>query len=336
MSKLSNILKSSKIFESSKPFFQIYSQAETSTVKPDTSNDVILNDLLLNLNSLAEKSRPKRSSVNLFHFLSIKNLPDFIASTDGRQYKAFHKRDCSKRDNRFFCNVGRSSLKSSQCLQRVFLESNLEHCETVTISQEQSCNLKYFEYLEKPNYLIASHEPITLITPNSKSWFSTDHSNLNCHRSCILPQQNVTGSFECNGDSFAVEQFNRDDIEVLAHQKWNLKFNDNSGSDITGFKSLDKMIFSVDDYTKDTWKSRLQVATFTFVGVMTPVIVLILFFVLYKTLRNRTKRVMTSFWCCKGNSYSPQNAEIVNLIKSLKSGGDGPQKPSESTKMLDL
>ena len=142
MSKLSNILKSSKIFESSKPFFQIYSQAETSTVKPDTSNDVILNDLLLNLNSLAEKSRPKRSSVNLFHFLSIKNLPDFVATTDGRQYKAFHKQDCSKKDSRYFCNIGQSSLKSSQCLQRVFQESNLEYCDTVTISQEQSCNLK--------------------------------------------------------------------------------------------------------------------------------------------------------------------------------------------------
>ena len=315
---------------------QIYSQEVTSTIKPDVSNDVILNDLILNLNSLAEKSRSRRSSVNLFHFLSIKNLPDFVATTDGRQYKAFHKQDCSKKDSRYFCNIGQSSLKSSQCLQRVFQESNLEYCDTVTISQEQSCNLKYFEYLQKANYLIASHEPVTLITPNSKSWFSTDHSNINCHRSCVLPQQNVTGAFKCNDDSYAVEHFNKDDVEVFSHQKWNLKFRDIAGSDITGFKPLDQMIFNVDDYTKDKWKSRLQVITFTFVGIMTPVFTLILFFVLYKTLKNRTKRIMTTFWCCKGNSYSPQNAEIANFIKSLKSSGDGPQKPSESTKMLDL
>ena len=123
---------------------------------------------------------------------------------------------------------------------------------------------------------------------------------------------------------------------MFSHQKWNLKFRDIAGSDITGFKPLDQMIFNVDDYTKDKWKSRLQVITFTFVGIMTPVFTLILFFVLYKTLKSRTKRIMTTFWCCKGNSYSPQNAEIANFIKSLKSGGDGPQKPSESTKMLDL
>ena len=333
-----NLLKTYKVFSVPIPITdEVYSQAKTSTVKPDTSNDVILNDLLSNLSNLAKGSRAKRS-LDSYHFLKIRNLPDFVATTDGQQYKAFHKKDCSRKDNRFFCNVGQASLKSSQCLQGIFLESNLEHCETVTISQEQSCDLKYFEHLDQANYLLSAHKPISLISPSSKSWFSTDHSELMCHKSCVLPQKNVTGSFECNGESFAVEQFKTDDIEVLAHQKWNLKFGDISGSDITGFKQLDKMIFSVDDNTKNIWKSRLQVASFTFVGVFTPVIALILIFVLYKLIKNRTKRVMTgSFCCCRGSSYSPQNAELVNFLRSLKSGGDEPQKsPTESTKMLNL
>ena len=100
-----------------------------------------------------------------------------------------------------------------------------------------------------------------------------DQQELDCRRSCILPQTNITGAFTCGMDTFAVEKLKSDLVQIQTHGDWKrLRFTD-IHSDLTGIETLDKHIFtSVSDDTKNKWYVRIKALSFNFFGILTPII----------------------------------------------------------------
>ena len=189
---------------------------------------------------------------------------------------------------------------------------------------------------------MASHDPISISRPSSQSCFAMDQQELDYRRSCILPQTNITGAFTCGMDTFAVEKLKSDLVQIQTHGDWKrIRFTD-IHSDLTGIETLDKLIFtSVSDDTKNKWYARIKTMSFTFFGILTPIITLVIIFISVKLIKRKTKRVMAhSFWCCcREGSYSPRRAELFQFLKFNQLLEDDTLKENSSrtsSKMLEL
>ena len=210
------------------------------------------------------------------------------------------------------------------------------------MTHSQPCMQRYFEYSGQPSYIMASHNPISISKPSLQSWFAMDQQELDCRKSCILPQGNTTGAFTCGLDTFAVEKLKNDLVQIQTHEEWKgLHFSDIQ-SDLTGIETLDKLIFtSVSDDTKNKWYPRLKTMSFTFLGILTPVLTLVILCITVKIVKKKTKRIFShSFWCCcRESSYSPRRAELFQFRKSNRLLEDDNLKEDSShtsSKMLEL
>ena len=305
---------------------QLLASADThlklNSEKPSSN----ITELLVQLTNLS-KTRSRRDLERSYKFLKIA-LPDFIILKNDNfdSLNAFNKQDCVKVNGRWQCNIANADYKLSKCLIHIMKNGDPQHCDVSIVDKPEPCWVTYFEYQGSPNYLVSSHEKISIAHQN-RQWFESRSHYLDCHSTCIFPSENYT-SFQCGQNFFEIAEINKDvPIEIHSLTNWTGfplgKLNVQSDFK-TGISSIDEMILLSNSDMKDKLSKTARTLPIIMSCILVPLILMIILVLTVKYLKRQIVKLKKCLFCRYGH-YSPREEERTQLLT-----------PNDSTKMLNL